>query len=101
MPFGDSVRQCILSEEERLTKLRLGSLRDSSRIEELINYIFVEFLGGFERGMAGVSGELRTFVEIGMSDKCCILLIKKAHCSSCRHTEVSRRRKRASHNTIR
>ena len=47
--------------------MRTDSLRDEDSFEELIKYIFVDFLGGFEDAMTMVSEELRGFGERGMS----------------------------------
>ena len=47
--------------------MRTDSLRDAHSFEELIKYIFVNFLRGFEDAMTMVSEELRGFGERGMS----------------------------------
>ena len=47
--------------------MRTDSLRDEDSFEELIKYIFVDFLGGFEDAMTMVSEELRGFGERGMT----------------------------------
>ena len=47
--------------------MRTESLRDEDSFEELIKYIFVDFLGGFENAMTTVADELRGFGERGMS----------------------------------
>ena len=47
--------------------MRTDSLRDAGSFEELIKYIFVGFLGGFENAMTTVANELRGFGERGMS----------------------------------
>ena len=47
--------------------MRAGSLQDTDSFEELIKYIFVGFLGGFENAMTTVANELRGFGERGMS----------------------------------
>ena len=47
--------------------MRTDSLRDEDSFEELIKYIFVDFLRGFEDAMTMVSEELRGFGERGMS----------------------------------
>ena len=47
--------------------MRTDSLRDEDSFEELIKYIFVDFLDGFEDAMTMVSEELRGFGERGMS----------------------------------
>ena len=47
--------------------MRTDSLRGADSFEELIKYIFVDFLGGFEDAMTMVSEELRGFGERGMS----------------------------------
>ena len=48
--------------------MRTDSLRDEDSFEELIKYIFVDFLRGFEDTMTMVSEELRGFGERGMSN---------------------------------
>ena len=47
--------------------MRTDSLQNADRFEELIKYIFVDFLRGFEDAMTMVSEELRGFGERGMS----------------------------------
>ena len=47
--------------------MRTDSLRGADSFEELIKYIFVDFLGGFEDAMTMVSEELRGFGERGMT----------------------------------
>ena len=47
--------------------MRTDSLRDADSFEQLIKYIFVDFLGGFENAMTTVADELRGFGERGMS----------------------------------
>ena len=47
--------------------MRSDSLRDANSFEQLIKYIFVDFLRGFEDAMTMVSEELRGFGERGMS----------------------------------
>ena len=50
--------------------MRIDSLRDEDSFEELIKYIFVDFLRGFEDAMTMVSEELRGFGERGMPPYC-------------------------------
>ena len=47
--------------------MRPVSLRDAVCFEELIKYIFVDFLDGFENAMTTVADELRGFGERGTS----------------------------------
>ena len=47
--------------------MRTDSLRDADSFEQLIKYIFVDFLRGFEDAMTMVSEELRGFGERGTS----------------------------------
>ena len=47
--------------------MRPDSLRDADCFEELIKYIFVDFLRGFEDAMTMVSEELCGFGERGMT----------------------------------
>ena len=47
--------------------MRTVSLQSAARFEELIGYIFSDYLGGFEGAMSMVVGELRGFGERGMS----------------------------------
>ena len=47
--------------------MRTDSLRGADSFEELIKYIYVDFLRGFEDAMIMVSEELRGFGERGMS----------------------------------
>ena len=47
--------------------MRTDSLREADSFEELIKYIFVDFLRGFKDAMTMVSEELRGFGERGMS----------------------------------
>ena len=47
--------------------MRTDSLLGADCFEELIKYIFVDFLGGFENAMTTVADELRGFGERGMS----------------------------------
>ena len=47
--------------------MRTDSLRDADSFEQLIKYIFVDFLRGFEDAMTMVSEELRSFGERGMT----------------------------------
>ena len=47
--------------------MRTDSLLGADSFEELIKYIFVDFLGGFENAMTTVADELRGFGERGMS----------------------------------
>ena len=46
--------------------MRTDSLWGADCFEELIKYIFVDFLGGFENAMTTVADELRGFGERGM-----------------------------------
>ena len=46
--------------------MRTDSLRDEDSFEELIKYIFTDFLDGFENAMTTVAEELRGFGERGM-----------------------------------
>ena len=47
--------------------MRTDSLQDADSFEELIKYIFTNFLDGFENAMTTVADELRGFGERGMS----------------------------------
>ena len=47
--------------------MRTDSLLRADCFEELIKYIFVDFLDGFESSMTTVADELRGFGERGMS----------------------------------
>ena len=47
--------------------MRTDSLRDADSFEQLIKYIFIDFLRGFEDTMTMVSEELRGFGERGMT----------------------------------
>ena len=47
--------------------MRTDSLLGTDCFEELIKYIFVDFLDGFENAMTTVADELRGFGERGMS----------------------------------
>lgn len=47
--------------------MRTVSLQDAARFEELIGYIFVDYLDGFENAMTMVVDELRGFGERGIS----------------------------------
>ena len=47
--------------------MRTDSLWGADCFEELIKYIFVDFLGGFENAMTTVADELRGFGERGMT----------------------------------
>ena len=47
--------------------MRSAPMRDADCFEELIKYIFVHFLRGFEDAMTMVSEELRGFGERGTS----------------------------------
>ena len=47
--------------------MRTDSLRDADSFEQLIKYIFIDFLRGFEDTMTMVSEELRGFGERGTS----------------------------------
>ena len=47
--------------------MRTDSLRDADSFEQLIKYIFIDFLRGFEDTMTMVSEELRGFGERGMA----------------------------------
>ena len=47
--------------------MRIDSLWGAHCFEDLIKYIFVDFLGGFENAMTTVADELRGFGERGMS----------------------------------
>ena len=47
--------------------MRTDSLRGAHCFEELIKYIYADFLGGFEDAVTTVADELRGFGERGMS----------------------------------
>ena len=47
--------------------MRTDSLWGARCFEELIKYIYADFLGGFENAMTTVADELRGFGERGMS----------------------------------
>ena len=47
--------------------MRTESLQGADSFEELIKYIYADFLGGFEDAMTMVSEELRGFGERGTS----------------------------------
>ena len=80
--------------------MRTDSLLGADCFEELINYIFVIFLGGYENAMTTVADELRGFGERGMSLYHVVAttndIIRLSSSSS-----VSCRRKGKSNNTIR
>ena len=50
--------------------MRTDSLLRADCFEELIKYIFVDFLDGFESSMTTVADELRGFGERGMPPYC-------------------------------
>ena len=47
--------------------MRADLLRDADCYEELIKYMFTDFLDGFDNGMTTVADELRGFGETGIS----------------------------------
>ena len=80
--------------------MRTDSLRDAHSFEELIKYIFADYIAGLENAMTMVSEELRGFGERGMSLYHVVAttndIIRLSSSSS-----VSCRRKGKSNNTLR
>ena len=80
--------------------MRTESLRGAHCFEDLIKYIYADFLGGFEDAVTTVADELRGFGERGMSLYHVVAttndIIRLSSSSS-----VSCRRKGKSNNTIR
>ena len=80
--------------------MRTDSLWGADCFEELIKYIYADFLGGFEDAVTTVADELRGFGERGMSlyhvDATINYIIRMSSSSA-----ISCRRKGKSNNTLR